>query len=497
MFRNQSIAVACTMAIGAFAFLAPNSAHGDTSSTESIVGHWSGTATLRGDTKPFGLDIRSDGKGGTMAYVYLPETHLTGESDGVLKATETGYVSESLTLNLVGNALQGRYATNIELDLRRSETLPLEADVPVLPRGPAPLWTWRGAASLWASPVVDRGLVYIGAADGAFQALSVRDGKLLWSTSLSAGVFAAALVKNDMVYVVNDKDELCALAASSGRQRWRIALTSTPKVRSMPSAADNSEWDYRGAAPVESAGVLYVGASDGSFLAINALTGKSLWRFQAHGPIRSTAVISGDQVFVASFDHYVYALDRRLGHLTWSADAGAAVTTDPVLAGGRVVVGTRGYRILALDSATGAVAWSRFQWFSWVESTPRVLGESLVVGSSDNRKLRELNVNDGSTRWSTELNGYAFGQPAVTADLVFEATAAGPPNSDKLAAQAAVFAVDRHTGKPRWRLPAGASLDTYLSGFTGSATITHDRLLIGGLDGVMYAFPVSLHVAGG
>ena len=80
-----------------------------------------------------------------------------------------------------------------------------------------------------------------------------------------------------------------------------------------------------------------------------------------------------------------------------------------------------------------------------------MLGETLVVGSSDNRKLRELNVNDGSTRWSTELHGYAFGQPAVAAGLVFDATAAVPPRPDKLAVQAAVFAVDRHNGEPRWR----------------------------------------------
>jgi len=35
--------------------------------------------------------------------------------------------------------------------------------------------------------------------------------------------------------------------------------------------------------------------------------------------------------------------------------------------------------------------------------------------------------------------------------LVFDATAAVPPRWDKLAVQAAVFAVDRHNGEPRWR----------------------------------------------
>lgn len=492
MYRTRFLVLASVLAFCMFPLLGAASPNAAASSTAAIVGHWSGTATLRGDTKAFGLDIRSDDQGALNAFVYLPETHFTGESDGALSASDAGYISENLALTLNGDALRGHYATNIELDLHRSEMLPVAAAVPDLPRGPDPAWTWRGAAALWASPTVARGCVYFGAADGGFQALRVRDGKVLWSASLGAGVFGAALVRDNTVYVVNDKDELFALSAGSGRQRWKVALTATPKRRSLPSAADDSGWDYRGAAPIETAGVLYVGASDGSFLAIDVRTGRSRWHFQASGPIRSTAVISGNQVFVASFDHHVYALDRRLGHLTWSADAGAAVTTDPVVASGLVVVGTRGYRILALDSTTGTAVWSRFQWFSWVESTPRVVGDALVVGSSDNRKLRVLNVNDGSTRWSTELNGYAFGQPAVAPDLVFEATAAGPPVPGKVSPEAALFAVDRVTGELRWRWPAGRSLDNYLAGFTGSARATRDRLLIGGLDGVMYAFPLEI-----
>lgn len=490
MYRNRFMTPAIMVAFSVFPFLCGTSPNAATTSTAAIVGHWSGTAAFQGDTKAFGLDIRRDDQGALRVFVYLPETHLAGESDGALNVSDAGYVSDSLTLTLTGDELRGRYATNIEVDLRRSEMLPVADPLPHLPAGPRPAWTWQGKAALWASPTIGRGLVYIGSADGAFQALRVSDGKPIWGTFLGAGVFGAALVRGDTVYVVNDKDELFALSAGSGHHRWKMALTATPKRRSMPSGADDSEWDYRGAAPVESAGILYVGASDGSFRAIDARTGHSLWHFQAKGPIRSTAVISGSRVFVASFDHHVYALDRRFGRLTWSADAGAAVATDPVIAGGRVVIGTRGYRLMALDEATGMVAWSRFQWFSWVESTPRVLAETLVVGSSDNRKLREVNASDGRTRWSTELNGYAFGQPAVAANLVFEATAAGPPVSDKVPAEAALFAVDGGTGELRWRWPAGPSLDPYLAGFTGSVQTTGGRLLIGGLDGVMYAFPL-------
>jgi outer membrane protein assembly factor BamB len=488
MIRHHLVTV-----LGVLAILSDSSAaNGANDPAEAMAGHWSGTATLRGDATAFGLDIRPNAAGALAVFVYLPETHVSGDADGVLTASETGFTSDSLALTLVGESLRGRYATSIELDLHRSESPPFAAELPELPQGPTPAWTWRAAASIWASPTVDRGVVFIGSADGALHALRARDGKLLWGKSLGAGIFGAALVKDGTLYVVNDRDELFALSCADGRQHWKVPLSDTPRHRSLPSAGEDSEWDYRGAAPAESAGVLYVGASDGGFHALDAHSGRSLWHFQAQGPIRSTALIAGNQVYIASFDHHVYALDQHSGHLLWNADVGASVTTDPVLAGNRVVVGTRGYRLLALEPGTGSIAWSRFQWFSWVESTPRVLGQTLLVGSSDNRKLRELNAEDGSTRWSTDLNGYAFGQPALAGDMAFEATAAGPPVPGKATQRAALFAVDRHNGELRWTRPAGASLDSYLAGFTGSALIAGNRLLIGGLDGILYAYPVAV-----
>jgi hypothetical protein len=54
----------------------------------------------------------------------------------------------------------------------------------------------------------------------------------------------------------------------------------------------------------------------------------------------------------------------------------------------------------------------------------------------------------------------------------------------------ALTALDRITGKIRWRIPMPELPGVWANGFFAAATISDDRLFIGGLDGTFYAFPV-------
>jgi outer membrane protein assembly factor BamB len=63
--------------------------------------------------------------------------------------------------------------------------------------------------------------------------------------------------------------------------------------------------------------VVYFGSEDRYFYAIDAETGKEIWRFKSGAEIYDEAKIIGDMVCFGGLDCNYYALDRRTGEEIW------------------------------------------------------------------------------------------------------------------------------------------------------------------------------------
>jgi outer membrane protein assembly factor BamB len=190
-------------------------------------------------------------------------------------------------------------------------------------------------------------------------------------------------------------------------------------------------------------------------------------------------------VYFGSYDGNVYALEAATGLLLWKRDTGKPVVSTPAIAGDRVVVGSRSYDLFGLDAKTGAVAWKRYIWFSWVESSPVVREGIAYVGSSDAAALYAFDASTGRPVWKTDVWGWAWGQPAVSDQRVYMATSA--LGGYIVGHRAGIMAVDRASGRPRWRYVA-APVEDKAYGFTGSTSQGAGRVFVAGLDGRVYAF---------
>jgi len=87
----------------------------------------------------------------------------------------------------------------------------------------------------------------------------------------------------------------------------------------------------------------------GSLVALDAATGRTVWRRQLPSPDFGCATIANDVVFTATFDGTVYALAARDGQILWRARMRAGVNACPAVVGDLLVVGA-GARV-----ASGAV----------------------------------------------------------------------------------------------------------------------------------------------
>jgi alcohol dehydrogenase (cytochrome c) len=124
-------------------------------------------------------------------------------------------------------------------------------------------------------------------------------------------------------------------------------------------------------------GTMYTIQSPNDVLALNAATGKTLWTYtyvpdpagrNCCGRLTRGVAISGDTVFLATLDAHMIALDAKTGRELWKTvggdpKKGEAFTHAPLVVKDKVIAGTAGGEygvrgfIAAWDVATGKEAW--------------------------------------------------------------------------------------------------------------------------------------------
>jgi alcohol dehydrogenase (cytochrome c) len=126
-------------------------------------------------------------------------------------------------------------------------------------------------------------------------------------------------------------------------------------------------------------GVMFVSTPGNQVLAIDARTGRFLWRYRR--PIPEDAVVMhptsrgvalyGDKVYLPANEGVLVALDARTGKEVWTADVGGNqsgyyMTLAPLVAEGRVMIGASGGEygirgfVAAYDAETGQLAWKTY-----------------------------------------------------------------------------------------------------------------------------------------
>jgi len=246
------------------------------------------------------------------------------------------------------------------------------------------------------------------------------------------------------------------------------------------------EWDWHAPRPLVAGGVVFVGAGDGGFHAIDAASGAKRWRFETRGRVRGGAALAGTRVVFGSTDQHLYALERADGREAWRFDTGAVIETTPVVHDGRVLIGNRGYGLHAIDAANGTLAWKQFWWGSWVESVPVVADGTLYIGSSDLRRVSAIDPATGNLRWRSDVFGWTFGTPLALGDVLHVGTAGGTPYF--IAHRASYATLDRRTGRvlTRRELPDTGG---HQWGIAGSPVRAGNLVLVATIEGSLYAFP--------
>lgn len=318
--------------------------------------------------------------------------------------------------------------------------------------GITPLWTFKCEDEIRSKPVVDSGLVFVGAFDNNLYAIKANNGEFFWKYPATDEIASSPFVYNHNVYIGSADNHLYCVKQHNGRLNWRFE-THGP-VYSSPRA----EFDH-----------VFFGSDDAHLYAVNASTGKLAWKTPVHGAVRSTPCIHDELIIVGTEGGYVFAVDLS-GKIKWQFQARRAIVSTPLVAEDMVIFGSYDATIYALDVTSGWAVW-QVRTKRPIVSSPAISEDTLFVGSSDG-SLYAVDIKRGHKLWTFETEGQVASSPAVWNKSVYFGSTDGY-----------VYSVDIKRGHRRWRFETGGMV-------ISSPTIVDGIIYIGSTDKVLYALPV-------
>jgi outer membrane protein assembly factor BamB len=290
-------------------------------------------------------------------------------------------------------------------------------------KGPKLVWKADGLGDGYSTVSVIGDRIYTMGEGGGSSYVHALDaaanGKILWSTKVGKtggnyeGPRCTPTVDADRVYALGQYGDLVCVNAADGKELWRKNLEKDFKGKMM------SGWHYSESPLVDAGRVVCTpGGSDGTMLALDKLTGATLWRCKewkdnaAYSSIIA-ADIGGKRTYIQLTDRSVAGVDAETGKLLWRADreGKTAVIPTPVYQDNHVFV-TSGYGVggdlfKITPSAGGKFDVTKVYHTDAlkVHVGGVVLVDGHLYGTSDPSILKCIEFLTGKEKWKTRDPG--------------------------------------------------------------------------------------------
>jgi outer membrane protein assembly factor BamB len=245
---------------------------------------------------------------------------------------------------------------------------------------------------------------------------------LKWTKDLGFETDSSPVIVNDVLYI-GSTFGVFALNAQTGKEIWRFQTNSF--VKSVPAISN---------------GVLYFGAEDKKFYAIDAKDGTLKWKNDTSmGGYTASAVVVDNIVYAIPKDGTFYAFDASNGEIIWVKLVGKIVESSPAIGEGIIAFGTDGGDIIALDASTGKQKWSYDTGVIGIKSSPVIADGAIFIGSNDG-SVYAINTDNGNLKWKYSTSDNVESSPSVKNGVVYF----GSRDSN-------FFAIDAANGKLKWK----------------------------------------------
>lgn len=156
------------------------------------------------------------------------------------------------------------------------------------------LWQAYTGGVTFSSPSVINNTVYVGSGTENVYAFDALSGAEKWKyTGGKDSVWGSPAIAYGNLYIQDLAGYIHAIDANNGNLVWLY------HTGAQPSSSYSS--------PAVANGIVYVGSQDKSIYAFDAFTGNVLWKYDTDGIVNSSPAIADGMLYVSSNDGYIYA----------------------------------------------------------------------------------------------------------------------------------------------------------------------------------------------
>jgi outer membrane protein assembly factor BamB len=268
----------------------------------------------------------------------------------------------------------------------------------------------------------------------------------VWKSNAGEGanrygrVVAQPVLANNRIFTMDADDVVTAFDAKSGSRLWRF----DPQ----PKNADATTY---GGGVAASGDRLYIGTGYGEVLALDAASGKELWRVKVNAPIHSPPTVADDRVFVVTVENELDVLSAADGNRLWSHNglpepAGLTGGASPAVAGDLVIVPYSSGELYALRVENGRPLWNdslaaaqpvgALSSLADIRGAP-VIDRDRVFAISHSGLMVSIDLRTGDRVWEQDIGGVHA--PWVAGEFIYV-----------LSADNELICLTRADGRVRW-----------------------------------------------
>jgi outer membrane protein assembly factor BamB len=269
----------------------------------------------------------------------------------------------------------------------------------------------------------------------------------VWSTGIGEGsddqhkLLAQPVIAAGKIFTLDSMAEARAYRVSDGRRVWRAELLPTQE----------SGGGTMGGGVAYDNGRIYITTGFSDVVALDAESGKEIWRRRVSGPSRSAPTVSDGRVFVTTVESRTHALAADDGRQLWTHDGTSGISgilggASPAVAEGIVVVAYSSGEIFGLRADSGRQVWSEFlplpsrtsqvSDLADIRASP-VIYQGTVFAISNAGRMAALNLRTGARQWEQRIG--SIQPPWVDGDNLFLVTS-----------DAEIACLNRRDGRVRW-----------------------------------------------
>ena len=287
----------------------------------------------------------------------------------------------------------------------------------------------------------------------------------IWQQDAGAGsnsdsrLTAPPIIAGGKIYVLDARARVYAFDANSGEPAWHVSV-APPGHRDLFSTlsfglfGEDTKVDATkgfGGGIAFDGGKLFVSTGFGDVVALDAASGKELWRVNTGVPIFNAPVANGGRVFVSAQDNHLHAYAQNNGRELWDHQgiteaAGILASTSAAVAGEFVITPYTSGELFALRVQNGRPAWGDMLTRSGnvtalselddIAGRP-VVDRDLVFAISHSGVMTAIQLGTGDRQWTRDLA--SIQTPWVAGDYVYVLTT-----------QAQLLCLTRKEGRVKW-----------------------------------------------